>query len=93
VFTGVRENPVLEWPGRLRLEPSSSCAWWVVYSTPEHAICVEPQSAPADAVNLGPPGSDLGAVVVEAGASLTHTMRWRWTRLDQPRESSSGGTR
>lgn len=74
VFTDVRIGPVLEWPGRLRLALSSSCAWWVVFSFPEDAICVEPQSGPPDAVNLGPE-------VVVPGAPLTHTMRWRWTRL------------
>jgi aldose 1-epimerase len=65
---------VLAWPGLLRLELSSSCPWWVVYSMPEHAICVEPQSGPPDAANLAPE-------VVTAGAPLTHVMRWRWTRL------------
>jgi aldose 1-epimerase len=72
-FTGVREDPVLEWPGRLRLAISSSCTWWVVFSTPEHAICVEPQSGPPDAFNGSPQ-------VVEPGAPLSHWMRWRWTR-------------
>lgn len=80
-FTGLRAAPVLEWPGRLRLELSSSCAWWVVYTMPEHAVCVEPQSGPPDAVNLASRGGGLGPDVVEPGAPLTHTMRWRWTRL------------
>ncbi len=72
-FTGLQGPPVLEWPGELRLELSSSCEWWVVYSEPVHAICVEPQSGPPDAVNLDPE-------VVEPGRPLTHVMRWRWTR-------------
>ena len=73
-FTGVRDGPVLEWPGRLRLELTSSCAWWVVYSMPEHAVCVEPQSGPPDALNQAPE-------IVRPGQPLSHTMRWRWTRL------------
>jgi aldose 1-epimerase len=73
-FTGVMRGPALEWPGSLRLELSSTCAWWVVYSEPEHAICVEPQSGPPDALNLAPE-------VVEPGTPLVHEMRWRWTRL------------
>ncbi len=73
-FTDVAAPPVLEWPGQLRLEISSTCAWWVVYSQPESAICVEPQSGPPDAANLAPE-------VVVPGVSLTHTMRWEWTRL------------
>jgi aldose 1-epimerase len=77
-FTGLRANPVLEWPGSLRLELESSCRWWVVYSVPGHAICVEPQSGPPDAVNLG---EDLGAAVVGPGSSVRHVMRWRWRRV------------
>jgi aldose 1-epimerase len=71
-FTGLRADPVLEWPG-LRLAISSSCAWWVVYTAPDYAVCVEPQSGPPDAANSGPE-------VVVPGAPLTHTMRWRWER-------------
>jgi aldose 1-epimerase len=74
-FTDVRTEPVLTWSGRLRLSLTSSCPWWVVYSMPEHAVCVEPQSGPPDAANLG------SATVVEPGTPLTHAMRWRWTRL------------
>ena len=72
-FTGVHADPVLTWPGRLRLAIGSSCPWWVVYTEPEHSICVEPQSGPPDAVNGSPQ-------VVEPGAPLTHTMRWSWER-------------
>jgi aldose 1-epimerase len=72
-FIGVRRVPVLEWPGRLRLSIASTCAWWVIYSEPEHAICVEPQSGPPDAANTAPE-------VVEPGVPLTHAMRWRWER-------------
>lgn len=72
-FTGVDEPPVLEWPGELRLEISSSCPWWVVYTEPANALCVEPQSGPPDALNLAPE-------VVEPGSPLVHTMTWRWTQ-------------
>jgi aldose 1-epimerase len=73
-FTDLASDPVLEWPERLRLTVSSTCRWWVVYSMPEHAICVEPQSGPPDAVNLGPD-------VVEPGRPVTQVMRWSWERL------------
>lgn len=72
-FTGIREQPVIEWPGRLRLAISSTCQWLVVYTIPEHAACVEPQSGPPNGPNMAPE-------VVEPGAPLTHAMRWRWTR-------------
>jgi aldose 1-epimerase len=71
-FTGLRSDPVLTWPG-LRLTLSSTCAWWVVYTEPEYAVCVEPQSGPPDAANSAPQ-------VVEPATPLTHTMRWRWER-------------
>jgi aldose 1-epimerase len=72
-FTAVRVGPALDWPGRLRLELDATCAWWVVYSMPEHAICVEPQSGPPDAVNRDPE-------IAMPGVPFTHVMRWRWTR-------------
>jgi aldose 1-epimerase len=66
--------PKLVWPdGDVTLEVSSSCDHWVVYTEPPHAVCVEPQSGPPDAFNLG-----RGFVVVEPGAPLVHTMTWRW---------------
>lgn len=88
-FTGIREAPVLEWPGRLRLAVTSTCPWLVVYSMPAHAVCVEPQSGPPDGPNLAPE-------VVEPGAPLTHVMRWRWARsggVDQRPARISGGSR
>ena len=72
-FTGVAEPPVLQWGDALNLEVSSTCSWWVVYTEPAHALCVEPQSGPPDALN----GT---ADIVEPGTPLIHEMRWRWTR-------------
>ncbi len=72
-FTDIVAPPVLEWPGMLRLSLTSTCDWWVVYSDPEHAICVEPQSGPPDAANIAPE-------VVRPGLPMTHVMRWEWTR-------------
>lgn len=80
-FTDLAADPVLEWPGQLRLSIASTCAWWVVYSMPEHAICVEPQSGPPD--GLGPSQGGVGRSpdVVAPGRPMTHSMRWTWTRL------------
>ncbi len=50
-FTGVKENPRLIWPKALCLEISSNCSHWIVYDKPEHAICVEPITAPTNAIN------------------------------------------
>jgi aldose 1-epimerase len=52
-------DPVLTWPGALEVTLSSSSRWWVVFTEPEHAVCVEPQTAPPDAFHhdaLKPPG-------------------------------------
>ena len=73
-FVDVRSNPRVSWPGVLSLELSSSADHWVVYDESEDGICVEPQTGPPDAVNLG------GATILEAGKSLEATMTWRWVR-------------
>jgi aldose 1-epimerase len=70
-FTDLRTDPRLAWPGGPELTISSSCADWVVFNQRDDALCVEPQSAPPDAVNLGP-------TVVEPGEPLVATMEWRW---------------
>jgi aldose 1-epimerase len=70
-FTEVASEPELHWPGRLRLSIASSCPWWVVYSEPAHAVCVEPQSGPPDALNGDP-------TTVLPGAPLVERMRWTW---------------
>lgn len=41
--------PVLRWGDRLTLRLGSDAPWWVVYDERDHAVCVEPQTAPPDA--------------------------------------------
>lgn len=62
---------ILRWPGAITLTLSTSCPCVVVYDEPEHAICVEPQTAPPDAFNLAP-------TVLEPGGLLVATATWRW---------------
>jgi galactose mutarotase-like enzyme len=52
----------------------SDCPTWVVYTVPADAICVEPQTAPPDALNAGP-------AVVEPGRPLVAEMTWTWRSL------------
>ena len=73
-FTDLRRPPVLRWPGFLELAIESDCRDWVVYTEPEDALCVEPQTAPPDAVNTDP-------TVVHPGRPLTAEMTWRWRTL------------
>jgi aldose 1-epimerase len=80
-FTGVETPPRLVWPDRLALEVASSCDHWVVYTEPEHAICIEPQTAP--------PGSfERDPFIVRPGEPLTATMTWHWWPLGP---GTSGG--
>ena len=51
----------------------SGCDHWVVYSEPDDAICVEPQSGPPDAFNLAPTGN-----IVTPESPLTRTMWISW---------------
>jgi aldose 1-epimerase len=73
-FTDLRRAPVLRWPGFLELTVESGCPAWVVYTVPEDTICVEPQTAPPDALNTWPS-------VVEPEHPLTAEMTWRWRSL------------
>ncbi|MGZ8438045.1 MAG: aldose epimerase family protein [Candidatus Limnocylindrales bacterium] len=74
-FTGLRSSPRLTWPGVLGLELTSSADHWVVYDEPPDAVCVEPQTAPPDFVNLAPS-------TTLPGVPLVATMGWRWWALD-----------
>jgi aldose 1-epimerase len=73
-FTDLRRPPVLRWPGFLELTVESECPEWVVYTVPQDTICVEPQTAPPDALNNDP-------TIVEPGRPLAATMTWRWRSL------------
>ena len=66
--------PVLRWPGFLELTIESEARDWVVYTEPPDAICVEPQTAPPDAL-------DRDAALMEPGSPLVLTMTWRWRSL------------
>ncbi len=73
-FTDLRRPPVLRWPGFLELIIHSECRDWVVYTVPTEALCVEPQTAPPDALNTG-------ATIVEPGRPLIAQMTWSWRSL------------
>ena len=70
-FTDVDWPITLDWAGRRRLRIGSDCAYVVIYDERAHAWCVEPQSAPPDAVNHG---TDL----VTPDAPLVATTTWAW---------------
>ena len=70
-FVEPRAAPELRYPG-LTVRVGSDCDHWVVYDQPSHATCVEPQSGPPDAVNLGL------ATVLEPGEFLQRSMTISW---------------
>lgn len=63
----------LRWAGAATVRLETGCACVVAFDAPAHAICVEPQTAPPDSLNLGP-------TVVQPGGPLVATAVWRWTR-------------
>ena len=83
-FTGIHTPPRLVWPDRFALEIASSCDHWVVYTEPEYAICVEPQTAPPGAVERDP-------AVARPGEPLTATMTWHWWALGPGTSGSDAG--
>lgn len=53
-FGDLRTAPTIRWPGIVTISIESTCPYWVVYTEPEHALCVEPQTAPPDTLNNEP---------------------------------------
>jgi galactose mutarotase-like enzyme len=78
-FIGLRAAPRLRWPGLLELEIASTAGVWVVFDERDDAMCVEPQTAPPDAVNVAR-AQGVDPPVVDPGRPLTATMSWRWSR-------------
>jgi aldose 1-epimerase len=73
-LTGLRRPPRLRWPDGLELAVESGCEHVVVFTQPEHALCVEPQTGPPDALNLAP------RVVGPEPLVATATFRWERPR-------------
>jgi aldose 1-epimerase len=78
-FVGMRGAPRLRWPGILDLEIDSTAGVWVVFDERHDAVCVEPQTAPPDAVNVAR-AQGVAPPMVAPGRPLTATMSWRWSR-------------
>ena len=72
-FGDVGRPPAIIWPGVLRVELESTCGYWVVFTERDHALCVEPQTAPPDSLNQDP-------FVVEPGRPLVAECTIRWSR-------------
>jgi aldose 1-epimerase len=64
---------VLTWPDGVRATIASNCDFWVIFTKPDHALCVEPQTGPPNEFNLG-------ARVVAPGTALIAEMTVAFTR-------------
>jgi aldose 1-epimerase len=73
-LTGLRRPPRLRWPDGLVLDVVSDCEDVVVFTEPAHALCVEPQTGPPDALTLAP------RVVGPDPLVATATFAWEATR-------------
>jgi len=51
----VKNKSVAEiiWPGTVRLKMECDTPYWMVHSSDEDGICIEPVTTPPDAQNLG----------------------------------------
>ena len=71
-FTDLVHEPTLRWgDDELVLRLSSTADHWVVFTEPEHAVCVEPQSGAPDEINRRAP-------VFEAGKTLETVFTISW---------------
>ena len=70
-FTGLRRPPSISWEGAVELRVSSSFDYWVFYTEPQHALCVEPQSGPPNQLNLQPH-------ILQPGQRLSGWMAYHW---------------
>lgn len=68
----IHREPIVLHRGAQRLRLTSDCRHWVVYDTPAHATCIEPQTGPPDSFNLDP------ASRLEPGMSIYvwFTLEW-----------------
>jgi aldose 1-epimerase len=57
-FTQLRGTPAVIWEDVARIDIESDAPWWVVYTEDSDGVCIEPQTAPPDAVNLGISGEN-----------------------------------
>ena len=69
-FTDVGSTPAISW-GDLRVSLESNADHWVVFDELQHAVCVEPQTGPPNAVNLTPTVLEM-----DEQLELTFTIAW-----------------
>ncbi len=71
-FVGVSSNPSISWGDDLAVTLESATDTWVVYDETPYAICVEPQTGPANAFN------HPDCLVLQPGETLALPFTIRW---------------
>lgn len=71
-FFGVTQTPILRWGSALTVALTSNLDHWVVFTEPEHAMAIEPQSGAPNDINRAPH-------VLQPGESLTGWMTLDWS--------------
>ncbi len=71
-FTELTSHPQITWGDLLSIELRSSCQHWVIYTEPEHALCVEPQTGPPNQFNLAP-----ATVAPKSTMEAWYSVSWR----------------
>lgn len=64
-FCGLAGAPEIRWGDSLRLRLESAARDWVIYTEPDHALCVEPLSSPPNSINMDPQEVSPGKPLVE----------------------------
>ncbi len=70
-FLELASDPIIRWGENIELTISSDLDHWVIYTEPEHAFCVEPQSGPPHQSNTDPR-------VLQPGESFAGWMKFSW---------------
>ena len=78
VFVG-GHHAEIRWPGVLSLEIENSHPWFVIYDGPQHFICIEPQTGPADGLT----DRHSPVTLVRSDQPLVMRTQWRITREQQ----------
>ena len=55
-FTQIQGTPAIIWEDAARIDIESDAPYWVVYTENSDGVCIEPQTAPPNAANLGVSG-------------------------------------
>lgn len=74
-FVDLAGPPSVRWEGVVEIAIESEAAFWVCYTEPEHAVCIEPQTGPPNGLSTGQ------HAVVKPGSPLEAAMVVRWRRL------------